>query len=111
MYIEDTADFFDKLKDLGEIPEGAILATADVVKLYKFLHKKVPTEDIKMADFVLKKISATTIGTKFASYPMLVLLLRQNFLRHNLQNHGCGDDSLIMYFLFIRTVKKTLRDF
>ena len=62
-YIKDTDDFLDKLKDLGEIPEGAILVTADVVGLYpsiphteglevlrkqydKFLHKKVPTEDI-----------------------------------------------------------------
>ena len=71
-YIKDTADFLDKLKDLGEIPEGVILVTADVVGLYlsiphtdglevlhkqydKFLHKKLPTEDIiKMADFVLK---------------------------------------------------------
>ena len=111
MYIEDTADFFDKLKDLGEIPEGAILATADVVKLYKFLHKKVPTEDIKMADFVLKKYLQPLLVLNLPPTPMLVLLLRQNFLRHNLQNHGCGDDSLIMYFLFIRTVKKTLRDF
>ena len=71
-YIKDRADFLDKLKDLGEIPEGAILVTADVAGLYpsiphteglevlrkqydKDLHKKVPTEDIiKMADFVLK---------------------------------------------------------
>ena len=71
-YIKDTADFLDKLKDLGEIPEGVILVTADVVGLYlsiphtdglevlhkqydKFLHKKLPIEDIiKMADFVLK---------------------------------------------------------
>ena len=57
-YIKDTADFLDKLKDLGETPEGAILVTAYVVGLYpsiphtedlevkqydKFLHKKVPT--------------------------------------------------------------------
>ena len=71
-YIKDTADFLDKLKDLGEIPEGAILMTADVVGLYpgilhteglevlckqydKFLHKKVHTDDIKkITDFVLK---------------------------------------------------------
>ena len=33
-HIKDTADFLDKLKDLGEIPEGAILVTADVVGLY-----------------------------------------------------------------------------
>ena len=63
--------FLINLKDLGEIPEGAILVTADVVGLYptilhteglevlrkqydNFLHKKVPIEDIKMADFALK---------------------------------------------------------
>ena len=61
-YIKDRADFLDKLKDLGEITERAILVTADVVGLYpniphtkglkvlgkrydKFLHKKVHTED------------------------------------------------------------------
>ena len=62
-YIKDTAAFLDELKDLGEIPEGAVLVTAGVVGLYpsiphteglevfckqydKFLPKKVPTEDI-----------------------------------------------------------------
>ena len=33
-YIKDTVDFFDKIKDLGEMPGGAILVTADVVGLY-----------------------------------------------------------------------------
>ena len=65
------ADFLNKLKHLGEIPEGAILVSTDAVELYpsithteglevlckqydKFFCKKVPTEDIiKMADFVL----------------------------------------------------------
>ena len=32
--IKDTADFLDKLKDLGEIPEGAVLVTTDVVGLH-----------------------------------------------------------------------------
>ena len=112
-YIKDTADFLDKHKDLGEIPEVIADVIADVVGLYpgiphteglevfrkhydKFLHKNVPTEDIiKMADFVLKNnfmslilslISGTAIGTKFAPH-MLVLswtTLKQNFLRHNL---------------------------
>ena len=102
-HIKDTADFLDKFKDLGEVPEGAILVTADVIGLYpsiphteglevlrkqydKFLHKKAPTEDIiKLADFVLKnnffefnskffqQISGTAIGTKFAPH-MLVFL-------------------------------------
>ena len=95
-YIKDTSDFLDKLKDLVDMPEGAILVAADVVGLYpsiphteglevlrkqynKFLHKKIRTEDIiKMADFVLKnnffefnskffqQISGTAIGSKFA---------------------------------------------
>ena len=67
-YIKDAADFLDKLKELGEIPEGAYLVTADMVGLCpsiphteglkvlrkqygKFLDKKVPIEHIiKMAD-------------------------------------------------------------
>ena len=112
-YIKDTADFLNKHKDLGEIPEVIADVIADVVGLYpgiphterlevlrkhydKFLHKNVPTKDIiKMADFVSKNnflslilslISGTAIGTKFAPH-MPVLLwttLKQNFLRHNL---------------------------
>ena len=62
-YIKDTADFPDKLKDLGEIPQAAIFVTTGGVRLYqsirytegpevrrkqydKFLHKEVPTKDI-----------------------------------------------------------------
>ena len=105
-YIKDIADFIDKLKGLREIPEETILVIAYVVGLYpsiphaeglellknqyyKFLHKKVHTEDImKMANFVFKnnffefnskffqEISGTAIGTKFAPTPyhMLVFL-------------------------------------
>ena len=91
-HIKDAADFLDKFKDLDEILEGAILVTADVVGLYpiiphteglevlckqcdKFLHKKVPTEDI--IKIVLKnnffefnpkffqQICKTAISTKF----------------------------------------------
>ena len=36
-HIKDTDDFLDKLKDFVEIPEGAILVTADVVRLYPSL--------------------------------------------------------------------------
>ena len=70
-YIKDTGDFLEKLKRVEGIPKGAILVTADVVGLYpsiphdgglevlrkqydKFKDKMVSTEDIKMADFVLK---------------------------------------------------------
>ena len=66
-YIKDTVDFLEKVRPIGEIPQGAILVTAEVVGLYpsiphekylqvlrkqddKFIDKTVPTEDIiKMA--------------------------------------------------------------
>ena len=34
LYVKDTNDFLRKLKDMGRIPEGAILVTIDVVGLY-----------------------------------------------------------------------------
>ena len=62
-HIKDTRDFLENLKRVGEIPNGAILVTADVVGFYpsiprdgglnvlrkqydKFKDKIVPTEDI-----------------------------------------------------------------
>ena len=95
-YTKDSGDFLKKIKNIGKIPEGAILVTADVIGLYpsifhgaglealrKILSErdspKVPTEDIvRMAEFVLKnnffefngevkrQKSGTAIGTKFA---------------------------------------------
>ena len=95
-YIRDSKDFLQKLEDLGDIPEGAILVSADVVGLYpniphnegldilrgaleKRTDKSVATDTlIKMAEFVLtnnffefnletyQQISGTAIGTKFA---------------------------------------------
>ena len=35
-YIRDTQDFITKIKQLGPIPEGAILVTLDVSSLYKY---------------------------------------------------------------------------
>ena len=84
------------IKNVGNIPENAILVTADIVGLYSNIphnaglkalsnmleareHKAVSTEDlVKMARFVLennyfefkgdakKQTSGTAIGTKFA---------------------------------------------
>ena len=95
-YIKDSGDFLKKIKNVGNIPENAILVTADVVGLYPNIphnaglkvlsnmleareHKAVSTEDlVKMARFVLennyfefngdvkKQIPGTAIGTKFA---------------------------------------------
>lgn len=95
-YIRDTGHFIEKIRELGKIPENAILVTADVVGLYPSIpheaglealsikleervEKTVPSEDLmQMAEFVLKnnyfefnsqvkrQISGTAIGTKFA---------------------------------------------
>ena len=95
-YIKDSDDFLEKLNALGEIPQGAILVTADVVGLYpsiphdeglqaltealdKRLDKSITTDLlVEMADFVIKnnffefdvrffqQLEGTAIGTKFA---------------------------------------------
>ena len=94
-YIKDSGDFINKIRTIENIPEGAILVTADVVGLYPSIpheaglnslkealdnrgNKTINTEDlIKMASFVLKnnlfefngkvkqQVPGTTIGTKF----------------------------------------------
>ena len=71
-YIKNSGDFLKKIKNIGKIPEGATLVTADVIGHYpsisngaglealrKILSErdspKVPTEDmVLMAEFVLK---------------------------------------------------------
>ena len=93
-YIKDSNDFISKVKNIN-IPNDALLVTADVVLLYpgiphevglsalkepldKRTRKEIPTENlIKMAEFGLKnnffefdtnvyqQISGTAIGTKF----------------------------------------------
>ena len=95
-YIKDSGDFIEKIKRISNIPNEAILVTADVVGLYpsipqernlkaleKALEKRdsiqISTSDlVKMAKFVLQnnyfefngeikqQISSTAIGTKFA---------------------------------------------
>ena len=97
-YIKDSGDFLKKIKNIGKIPEGAILVTADAVELYpniphgvglealrKRLNERetprVPTEELtKMTDFLLKnrffefngevkrQKSGIAIGTKFAPH-------------------------------------------
>ena len=71
-YIKDSNDFIKKIKHLTNIPDNAILVSADVVRLYPSIpqearlralkaildrreEKKVSTEDlVKMVKFVLK---------------------------------------------------------
>ena len=96
-YIKDSNDFMHKIRDLKDIPNNALLVTADVVGLYPSIpheaglqalkkvlegrkDKKISTNDlIKMGAFVLKnnnfefngdvkhQISGTATGTKFAA--------------------------------------------
>ena len=88
-YIRDTRDVLAKLKAVAEVPQGAILVTADVVGLYPSIpqseglnilkkwyetypNKKIYTEDLgknNLFEFdskFYKQISGTAIGTKFA---------------------------------------------
>ena len=94
-YIKDSGDFLKKMKNLGSLPENAILVTGDVFGLYPGIpheaglqaleeilenrdYKEISTDKlVKMAQFVLKnnfsefsnvfqQISGTAIGTKFA---------------------------------------------
>ena len=71
-YIKDSTDFINKIGQISDIPENAILVTADVVDLYpsfpckavlkalknaldKRKQKHIPTEKlIDMVEFVLK---------------------------------------------------------
>ena len=94
--IRDSSHFISKIKDLNNIPQSALLVTADVVGFYPSIPhdlglkslrevlekrklKPVSTDDlVRMAEFVLQnnyfefngeiedQISGTAIGTKFA---------------------------------------------
>ena len=95
-YIKDSGDFIEKIKRIGNIPEDAILVTADVVGLYPSIPHELglkalevapekresiqtlTSELVKMAKFVLQnnyfefngvtkqQISGTAIGATFA---------------------------------------------
>ena len=100
-YKKDTADFVNKLKDLDQIPEGSIIITAGMVGLYpsiphteglevlrkqygKFLHNKVPTEDIiKMADFALKKGFNSNFSNKYLE---LLSVLKRDTQQNKIEN-------------------------
>ena len=95
-YIKDSSNFIKKKKHLRNIPDNALLVTADVVGKYpsiphkegltalkellgKMLEKKIYTEDpVKMTEFMLNnnyfefnchvkhQISGTAMGAKFS---------------------------------------------
>ena len=46
-YIKDSGDFLKKIKNIGKIPEGAILVTSDVVELYPNIPHRVGLEALR----------------------------------------------------------------
>ena len=48
-YIKDSGDFIRKIKNLTDIPEGAILVTADVVSLYPSIPHQTGLKALKKA--------------------------------------------------------------
>ena len=90
-YIKDSGDFRRNIKNVTEIPEGAILVTADVVSgsipkyttLKKHLMRKnkfISTDDrVKMAEFALKTIifSLMVKLNNRSQVPLLELNLHQ----------------------------------
>ena len=48
-YIKDSSDFVRKIKNLTDIPEGAILVTADVVSLYPSIPHQAGLKALKKA--------------------------------------------------------------
>ena len=117
-YIRDSGDFIDKMKRIGEVPEGSFLVTADVLGLYPSIpHKegilalkskleeqtssKMPTNDlVKLAEFVLKNnIFEFNNGSLVLLLDLSLLLhtpvfiwikLRHIFLKCSSFNHLCG---------------------
>ena len=48
-YIKDSGDFIRKIKNLTDIPEGAILVTVDVVSLYPSIPHQTGLKALKKA--------------------------------------------------------------
>ena len=128
-YIKNSSHFIKKIKHLKNIPDNAILVTADVVGLYPSIpheaglralkevldrreEKKISTEDlVKMAEFVLKnnyfefngqvkhQISGTAIDTKFAYVWIFMYEIETKFLQTQ-EFQQHGSGILTMFSLF-----------
>ena len=48
-YIKDSGDFIGKIKNLADIPDGAVLVTADVVGLHPSIPHQAGFEALKKA--------------------------------------------------------------
>ena len=95
LYIRDTQDFIKKIKELGHIPEGAILCTLDVSSLYT----NIPNNEGILA--VVEKIRSDPSKTPIANFilDLLKLVLHSmNFTFHGdhyLQTGGTAMDTSV----------------
>ena len=78
-YIKDSADFVNKIGQIGDIPGITILVTADVVGLYSSIRHKVGLQALKNA---LEKREQKHISTE-KSINMAELVLKNNFSEFN----------------------------
>ena len=78
-YIKDSGDFIRKIKNLTDIPEGAILVTADVVGLYPIIPHQAGLEALGKAldERVNKFISIKDLVN------MAVFVLKNNYFQFN----------------------------
>ena len=79
-YIRDTQDFINKIKSLGQIPEGALLCTLDVSSLYT----NIPNEEGIAA--VAEKLLSDPKKTPIAQY--IIDLLRLVLTNMNFEFNG-----------------------
>ena len=78
-YIKVSGDFIEKIKRIGNIPEDAILVTADVVGLYP----SIPHElDLKVLKVALEKRESIQISTS-ELVKMAKFVLQNNYFEFN----------------------------
>ena len=78
-HIKDSRDFLKKVKHLGQIPNGAILVTADAVGLYPSIPHKA---DLQTSRRRLNKRKTSDIPTKDI-VQIAELVLKNNFFEFN----------------------------
>ena len=80
-YLEDTPDFLRFLKDIGDLPDGAILATVDVSALYSNIQREDAVEAVRKA---LETRVDKTVPASFI-LELLDLVLKYNVFKFDRQ--------------------------
>ena len=137
--IKESGDFLKKFKNIGKIPEGAILVTSDVFGLcpsishgvgLEALRKrfnerdspKIPTENLVRVTYFVFLNSTVRLNSKnqeqlLAEILHLLMLVsscmkeRQRFLKIRNYNLSFGSISVTIYFLYELTEKKSSLSF